>query len=451
MNAPDAPPPPTGLITRYLRGAAFTSASFIVAQALRLGANLILARLLFPEAFGMMALVTMVLTGLNLLSDTGVQQSIQQHARGDDRDFLNTAWTLNLVRGVALWLLACALAWPIATLYGVVELQWLIPVGGLGLVLAGLTPTRVYTAERHVLLGRIVLIELAAQIMGIIVMVAVAWITGSVWSLVIGGLIGASVKLGCEWALLQGLRNRLRWEPAAGRALLAFGGWLLLSSACGFLLTQGDRAVLGLYLTTEALGIYNIGWFLAAFPMMLAYALAGRLLIPVYREVTKTPQTGVRIKQLRLCLSGGVWGLLLTMALIGPWLVEFLYDARYALAGPIVTLIACMQMVLLVTLTYDQAALAQGQSKRFFLLIALRSAVQTACLVGGVILAGLPGAIAGQAVAAVLVYPAFVRLARDLKVWDGRHDLIYATLALLGGVAALALHADRIATLAQNI
>lgn len=444
---------PQPLITRLLRGAAFTSGSFVIAQALRFGSNLILARLLFPEAFGLMALLTMILMGLTLLSDTGVQQSIMGHPRGDDTDFLNTAWTLNALRGVLLWLVACALAWPAATLYDAPDLLTIVPVGAVALVLSGLTPTRIYTAQRHLMLGRIMAIELAAQTAGILLMIALAYATGSVWALVWGALATAALKLALEWTTIPGPANRLRWERAAGRALLSFGGWILLSSAFGFLMAQGDRAILGLTLSIEGLGIYNIGWFLASFPILFANALVGRLLIPAYRESAEAanPATDARIKRLRILLTSLVAAMLITLALIGPWLVGFLYDDRYTLAGPIIVMIASASLMPLVTLTYDQAALARGESRRFFQMMALRASLQTALFIFGVMLAGLPGALAGQALAALIAYPFMARLARDMGVWDRRHDAIFLILGLIAGLGAVALHLDLILPLIAPI
>jgi O-antigen/teichoic acid export membrane protein len=79
---------------------------------LRLGSNLILTRLLFPEAFGLMALVTVFLTGLKMFSDFGLNASIIRSARGDDPIFLQTAWTVQILRGVMLWLISVMLAGP---------------------------------------------------------------------------------------------------------------------------------------------------------------------------------------------------------------------------------------------------------------------------------------------------------------------------------------------------
>ena len=106
----------TGLMGRALRGSALTAGSFAITQGLRLASNLVLTRLLFPEAFGLMALVSVVVVGLQMFSDTGVGPAISRSPRGDDSTFLDTAWTINLIRGVLRWGLTCALAGSLAML-----------------------------------------------------------------------------------------------------------------------------------------------------------------------------------------------------------------------------------------------------------------------------------------------------------------------------------------------
>ena len=99
-----------GLFARALRGSALTAGSYAITQGLRLGSNLILTRLLFPEAFGLMALVSVFLVGLAMFSDIGIGPAISHSKRGDEPGFLDTAWTLQVARGVILWLGASALA-----------------------------------------------------------------------------------------------------------------------------------------------------------------------------------------------------------------------------------------------------------------------------------------------------------------------------------------------------
>jgi len=120
-----------GLKARSIRSMGFSILSFGGGSGLRLIGNLILTRILFPEAFGMMALIQIVIAGLTMFSDLGIHSAIIKDARGNDPDYLNTAWALQICRGVFLWLMTCLLAHPVATFYAAPELAQMLPVAGL--------------------------------------------------------------------------------------------------------------------------------------------------------------------------------------------------------------------------------------------------------------------------------------------------------------------------------
>ena len=438
-----------GLFARALRGSAVTAGGYGVAQALRLATNLVLTRLLFPEAFGLMALVSVVLVGLAMFSDVGIGPAISQSKRGDEPTFLDTAFSINVVRGAALWALTAAAALPAAWLYQAPELAMLLPVAGISLLIAGFSPTRIDTANRHLLLGRVTVLDLISQVVGMVMMIGLAWLMQSVWALVWGAVAGSAVRLALMSWGLPGRRNRLIWDGNAGAELVHFGKWIFLSTACGFALSQGDKAILGAWLPLDALGVYNIGYFLASFPVLLGGAVIARIMIPIYRDrhPAASEQNAARLRRLRFALTGGVLGLLGLAALLGVPLVGVLYDARYSGAGAIVVAIACAQMPGVIGLTYDQSALAAGDGRTYFAVIAARASVQTLAFLGGVCLAGLPGALIGQGIAAVLMHGAVVALARRHRAWDALHDLTFGTLAALLLATALWVNAGALAGL----
>ena len=436
-----------GLLARVMRGSAWTALGYGASQAMRLASNLILTRLLFPEAFGLMALVTVFIVGLTMFSDMGTHPSILRHPRGDDPAFLDTAYTIQVLRGVVLWLASAAIAYPAALFYGQPELMWLLPVAGLSLLLHGLEPTKVDTAARHLRLGRLTALDLISQATGIVTMVGLAWATESVWALVAGWIVSALVRLVLVIVFLPGPKSRMRWEHQAGRDLMHFGFWLFLSTACGFLVAQGDKAILGKYLTLEQLGLYNIGFFLASFPLLLGQTIGSKILIPLYRErpPAASAENFAKIRRMRFALTGAVFALLAVMIFAGEALVDLLYDPRYSAAGAILVLIAAAQIPVVIGMTYDQSALAAGDSRNYFGLTAARAL----CLVAGLILGaewmGLVGALAGQALAGIAIYPMLIWLARRHGAWDALHDAVFAALGL--GIAALALFIDRSAIL----
>ncbi|MFP4327479.1 MAG: oligosaccharide flippase family protein [Paracoccaceae bacterium] len=442
----------TSLRARALRGAGISVLGFGGQQALRLASNLILTRLLFPEAFGMMALIAVILTGLQMFSDVGVTPSIMQSSRGDEPDFLNTAWTIQVIRGGLLWLAACALAWPFAALYDAPELTQFLPVAALALLVQGFNPTRKDSAGRHLLLGRLTTLELAAQVIGLIAAIGLAWALQSVWALVISGLVAAVAQLLLFSRYLPGQPNRFRWERRAATELIGFGKWIFLSTVAGFLFNQGDKLLLGKYLALGIFGIYNIGYFLASFPLILGRMVTQRILIPIYRE--KPPAASrenfLKLRKMRALVTLGLLAMLGTFAASGVWLVELLYDDRYALAGPVVVLLAAGQVPMLVGLTYDQAALAAGDSRRFFVLAAARAVLMLGALLAGLELAGLMGALIGQGVGYALIYPVIVWLARRVGAWDPLHDAVFLALGLALAALAVWWNFDAVAMLAVS-
>ncbi|MGP6089429.1 oligosaccharide flippase family protein [Antarctobacter jejuensis] len=427
------------LTGRVMRSSMFTLGGFAFGQVVRLASNLILTRLLFPEAFGLMALVMVFLMGLGQFSDVGVTPAILQSKRGDDRDFLNTAWTIQVFRGVGLWLVACALAWPMAWIYDQPMLAWMLPVSALTLLVTGFRPTRMVTANRHLMLGRVTLLDLGTQLVGVVAAVLLAWWWGSVWALVVSGVIGAVAEVILNWRCLPGEPNRFRWDRGAARELVNFGKWVFLATVCGFFFTQADKMLIGKFIALDLFGIYNIGFFWAAFPMMLGSLITHKILIPIYRE--KPPKESrenfLKLRKMRVAVTGALIGFVGVFALLGVWLVQTLYDPRYDAAGAVAVVLACAQIPMLIVMTYDQAALAAGDSRRYFYLALARAVLMVGCILIGLNVAGLLGALLGQAAAFTTAYPVVVWLARQSGVWDPLHDMLFGSLGL--ALATLAI------------
>lgn len=439
----------SGLAARVLRGSAATVLGFGGGQFLRLLSNLILTRLLVPEAFGLMTLVTLFIVGLKLFSDVGIGQSILRSPRGDEQLFLDTAWSLDLIRGGILWVLAWLLAAPVARFYDIPELAQLIPVTATVLLIGGLEPTKVDSAARHMHLGRVTGFELLSQLCGIVVMVVLAYATRSVWALVVGQIVASVVRLALMMRGLPGEGNRFRIDRSALNELLSFGVWIFLSTVAGYVVAQGDKLVLSKFLTLDMLGIYNIGYFLAAVPVMLGATLVARMMIPLYRErpPADSAENFVKLRQFRFLLSAGLIAMGLFLSLIGVWLVELLYDPRYRLAGPVLVLLPLAFLPQLIVQTYDQIALTVGDSRIYCAVSVARGLLMLVCVAAGAAWLGLKGAILGQALTYLLSYPMVAWLARRYGAWDPLHDLIMGAISLTGAALMLWLHFGAIAML----
>ena len=347
-----------------VRGSIWTLGGYGAQQAVRVANSLILTRLLDPTPFGIMNLVNTFLQGLQMFSDIGIRPSIIQSKRGDDPVFLNTAWTMGVVRGVILWVVACLAAWPVSLFFDVPALKYLIPVAGITALLSGFNSTSLATANRKFAFGRLAVFDLGLQIVSCaaVIVCAIRW--PSPWALVVGGLVNAVAGLVASHVLIPGIKHRFAWDKPSVESLMKFGRWIFLSTAITFLSIQSDRIVLGKVTVPAMLGIYGIAIMWSRLPGEVFQKLAMGVFFPIMsssiNSSTFDPQT---IKRMRMSMllpvaigCGGV------MAVARPT-IELMYRPAFAGAGPLLAILVVGTWIGTVQYTYGAILLAAGKPK----------------------------------------------------------------------------------------
>jgi O-antigen/teichoic acid export membrane protein len=428
-----------GLRSRSIRSSLLTGLSFGASNLLRLGGNLILTRILFPEAFGIMALVQVMMSGLNMFSDIGIRVSIIQNERGEDPAFLDTAWVMQVGRGFVLWLITWVLAAPFAAFYGLPILADLIPVAGLIALIQGLNSTKLVLANRALTLGRVTMIEIGSSVLGLAVLIVLALMWESVWALVIGSLFAPFMVMVLSHVALPGHSNRLRFEAKAGRTLVNFGKFIFLSTLAGFLISHADRALLGKFASLSDLALYNIAFMFASIPVMIMRRINAAVLFPLYSRIppAESGENYRNIAHARWMMMVTIMALLGFLAIFGNQLIIMLYDPRYETAGVLVAWIAIASTPHVVTGSYGSMMLAAGDSRRFAIFLILSAGLRTVALLIGVYNYGLIGAALAPLVADILFYPATVWFLRPYGGWIPRQDVIFSLIAC--AIAAVAI------------
>jgi O-antigen/teichoic acid export membrane protein len=444
----DVPPPvtalrPTSIKSLAIRGSAWTIGGYGSSQALRLGSHLVLAWLLAPEIFGLMALVKVVQQGLEMFSDIGIQPSIIQNPRGTEPIFLNTAWTMQVVRGFVLWAGACVLAWPFAAVFarndpGAWQLLYLLPVVGIGAVISGFNSTALATLNKELRLGRITMLEISSQVVSLTVMLSWALITPTVWAMVAGGLVAGVYKLGASHQLVPGSRVRFAWDRSCAVELTHFGKWVFLSTAFTFLALNLDKLILGNVLTLADLGLYSIAFVFGKVALYVSSQLGGTVLYPVYAKHRGEPARlmSIALRAREVVLWVGV-SVSVCLAIGSPLFFETLWDPRYHAAGSIAQWMSLYIWAMIVMLTMDRIPLAMGNSRALFVANVWRTA-GIVFAVAGYVAIGLPGFIVGLAVGPVIAHGYMIRHVptkrRELLmqgVWFTVGGLLYAIPAVL--------------------
>ena len=438
-----------GLKKRALRG---TFSSLFIAtggHVLRFVSNLVLTRLLFPEAFGLMTLVQVIITGLSLLSTFGLRISVMQSSRGEDPDFLDTAWTLQVIRGGLLWFVICLLASPMAAFYDQALLAQVLPVAGLQLVVQGFFTTKALTVQRNMQLGRYSIITLSSQFINLSLISLLAYFLQSVWALVFGLVTGSLLQAVLLQVFLPGHTNRFRIERDSVREIFKLGKFLFFSTVATYVISQSDRAFLGASIPIDLLGVYGVSYALATLPTTLASTVANQVVFPLYRMRHPIDGAGNRRKILRArrLVAGATLILTSAMAFVAPPLINLLYDQRYTLAGPITILLCTANVSIIVLYGTMNAALAKGDSYRFMMMNIVTAVCQTLLMYVGVATYGIIGAAIAIGAAPLLTYPMLASYLRRYNNWDAVGDTLLMIAGFTATGFAVWLHRDQISPL----
>lgn len=356
-----------------LRGSVWVLLGFGASQLVRLLTNILLARVLSPSHFGLMALIASFLQGLQMFSDLGIGPSIIRSPHGENRDFLNTAWTLQILRGTGLWLFCCVIAAPLSTLYskpleGMPTLALLIPVVGLTAVSNGFTSTAIFTLNRSLKMGRLVALDLVAQTLSSLCTFVWALWHPDIWALVAGGFVYSGVRVVLSHFLnLQG-KDKFQWDPLAARELLVFGRWIFVSTLVSFAAAQMDRPILASLVSISDFGLYNIALSFACIAIEITNRLSSFILFPLLTKHGNDSE-----QMIALCVNARfslLWisgALCSSFAILSPVLFGFLYDARYSRITGLSQWLSICVWTWILRATMDRVPLAMGQPRELLL------------------------------------------------------------------------------------
>lgn len=358
----------------------------LLAQLIRLASNLIMTRLLAPDMFGVMALVWVFLIGFGMFSDMGLQQGVIQSKRGEDRKYLNTAWAVQIVRGFLIFFVSILFSiflyfeqgyvFDPGSVYSDERVPFLLALVSLTVVISGFNSVNMMVMNRNLLVHRVISIELISQLIGLLSMIAIAVYYRDVWVLAISAIIAALVKLYLSHDYRFGEKVKFEFNKECFKEMYKFGRWIFLGSILGFFLSQGDRLILGAYLTPELLGIYSIAYFLSNAVKMIVNKLVNMVFYPAlseyFRESPKMLsdmyyKIRFRIDFVTMAIAG-------ILCSLGEFIVYLLYDDRYYEAGWMFQILSLS--ILFVGYSLAGACLmARGDSRSHATLVSIRTVV----------------------------------------------------------------------------
>jgi lipopolysaccharide exporter len=423
----------------FLKGDLFaTAASFVAQIVIRLGASLILTRVLRPEAYGVVTIVSSIGVIVGLLADIAVTASLVRHERGDQPVYLNTAWTLRLGRGLLNTILMYCAAPLIAALYHTPELTFPLRVYSPWFLIWALESMSFPLAIRRRNSRVIVYSELVSNTAATVFTLVYCYYTHDYMGMVYGILVTRLLTTVLSYAFYRDVRPRLMIDREAARELLRLTRYAVPSSFITLALNQFDKVVFLRLFDLSLLGVYGLAGNIAIPVEALINKVSQLVLYPrCAHEFRTAPATFARHYYTR---NVGVFISILALpAAVGgaaQFLVRALYDPRYARAGIILQAFMVRAALLALSAPAESMLIAAGEFQVQLHENLIRAAFMVAGTVTGYYLGGFMGFVYGAVLSSLPPLLYLLWLQRKKGFLMARYELY--KMAFLLVVALLA-------------
>jgi len=340
-----------------------TEASFGAQVIIKLGASLVLTRVLKPEAYGIVTIVSSIGVVVALLGDIAVTVSLVRHERGEESSYLNTAWTLRLGRAVLNTILMYWAAPLVAALYHVPELTFPLRVYSPWFLIWALESMSFPVAIRRRNSRIIVYSELVANAATTIFTLLYCYYTHDYMGMVYGILLNRVLMTAMSYGFYRDVRPRLMIDREAARELLRYTRFAVPSSFITLALGQFDKAVFLRLFNLNLLGVYSLAGNIATPIETLINKIGQLVLYPRCAHDFRTARDNFA----RRYYTGNTslyFSILALPAAVGgaaQFLIRVLYDPRYAQAGMILQAFMLRATLLSLSAPAESMLIAAGE------------------------------------------------------------------------------------------
>ncbi len=270
-------------------------------RGLRILVILLVARQISPDAFGAYGLALIAIAAAGEFSTLGIREALIQREEADVDAFLDTAWVLQVIRGVSLFALLYLLAPAMGSLFSAPASVDILRVMALGALVIGLrNPAAVYF-QKGLAFHREFAYQVGGAVAEFITALVLVWLWGSVWALVFGYLAADFARTAISY-LIHDYRPLPSFDPGYARELIGYGKWITGSSILYFLYDRGDDAFIGWAIGTAALGWYQMSHRLSNAPATEVSDVVADVVFPVFSRLQGEPYSlrETFLKSLRL-------------------------------------------------------------------------------------------------------------------------------------------------------
>lgn len=337
------------------------SASWI-AKVLSLISTVILARLLTPEDFGLVAITMLIVYFLDIFSHTGTEKYILSKETINNDD-INTAWSINISIRVIITLLLLIIAQPISEFFQA-DITNALRVSSLILIMIGLSNPAISLMKRDLNYQRIFKLALFVKFTSFIITISIAYLTQSYWALIIGTISHYTINMIGSYIIYPFLP---KYSLKNFHDQWLFSKWVLLRSFTGYFRSKGDAFILSKFFSTSDIGIFTIG---KEFAMLvyeqIAAPISDLVITSIQRAQGNPIEINKSIEKYLLILLSLILPLAYILSLLSSNIVSIILGEQWLAAGPILEVLALLSISASLTMVFSATLTALKRTKLTF-------------------------------------------------------------------------------------
>lgn len=357
MRCPRLPP--------RLSGELFaTTLSFGVLSIIKLVSSVILTRILYPEAYGIVLMLSSLMFTIEMLSDVGIMVSMIRSSRGDDPRFINTLWTIRLIRSVINFVIFFVCAPYVAAWYETPALTEALRAVSIFFIVAGLESMSFTLAVRHRRSRIVTYTELFSTAVTTVFVILYSQHSRDHFGMIYGMVLNRTISTVMSYGFSREHRHRLLINRDACRELFGFSKYVMPSSIITLISTQFDKVIFLKLFDLSLLGLYGLAGSVVGPIEGLVWKISRFVLFPRCAEYFRSDPATVRVRYYRENVRLFA-AMSLLPALAGgsaELLVRLLYDSRYAYAAVIIQAFAVRAVVLSLASPMEDLLVASGRT-----------------------------------------------------------------------------------------
>lgn len=384
---------------RVARGAMWLGVTRAALNLLGFISTIVLARLLSPADFGLVAIATSIFAIAMSLTELSLSSALI-HRQDLEDDHFHSVWTISLIRSGIIAVFFCLAAYPLAHFYHEPRLTAVLVAIGLTGALSGLDNPKIVGMSKRLIFWQEFVVQVSQRFVALITSIVIAVLYRSYWAMVIGNFAGTCISIIASYAIAPYL-PKLRLTQF--RELFRYSFWLSMGDSVNTLNWRFDQLVLGYFVGNVPLGIYSVADDVSSLPVREATLPLTKTLFPAFATLADDRarlRDAYQRAQAMLCAIAFPVGF--GFAVIAQPVILLVMGAKWAATVPVIQILSGTFALQALSVGVQPLAMAKGETRLLFNRDIRTFAIRIPFVAGGLWVGGMMGVVVGRAISSLI-------------------------------------------------